>query len=404
MDYGFTFRDISNNDALSQSVNDMRALLHRNRNNAPCMGTLYGTQNISKYSFEVGFHDVGNVPAVKLTFIDVPGEKFRTGNTEYQQILDEIKQCQILIVAVDVPALKASVRLAETERRFAMSDALNCTDSLVDAVQNLGTDADICGNNPSRLVIFVPVKCEWLLHSRDKQNEMNKLSAEIQDVYNDAICNISQIDKAKAIILPVETIGGFEYIRHSDLANMKIICFSSQSEQRGESRWCRDEREDERECSRCELQSRNIILPNGDYYGLKDGDDLMNVTDFGEPPFCYKPNEPIPYAWFQKKGEYKPCNCERIFFEVLKLTVQDCVSEGDYEINDFIEKWCSSRWRIRRLWDRFEARWIRHIRNAAQLQAMCQAVRRLKEEGKLVGDEDTICNRLDNLGSQLRLR
>ena len=347
-EYGFTLRDIPKKerigDNLFDSVRGMKALLDANDGNFTKMSSLKGTQDVEEYEFRMGYTTFPNIPDSTLTFIDVPGEYYNLVSNDYDEVCKLAKDCQILLVAVDTPAIMlAKERPAEQ----AWTDALICKDGVKDVVLNLGINCKANGNEPLRMLVFVPIKCErWLHDSEKKAENLNLIKEQVLKIYKEPIESMLKFGNSKVMMLPLETIGGLEFDYHTTPEKMKILVYDTNTEfeandfgKKYEDKMSIGDDDAEKYISRCELDSDDadvvILARTGRAYQLKEGDRLMDVAKMPVYPFCYENSEhPIPYAWFKPVGEYKPSNCELLFYEIVKFLVQQVAADSGRNINE----------------------------------------------------------------------
>lgn len=409
--YGFTLRDKTQEeneqDTLIESVNGMKNLLG-SKAGFTRMGTLRGSQGMFNYTFELGYSNYSKVSPTDLTFIDVAGESFKSKSSDYGKVCEIAKDCQILIVAVDTPALL----LAKKKNDYGWDNEINCTDSLIDAVQNLGINCkkDDLGINPIKMVIFVPIKCErWLHDSENSAEYMKQIVSQIELVYSEsiAVCK-SKESRTKVMIMPVETIGGLEFDHHTSPDKMKILKYDintkfQYNDVRVEDSAVFDtDNNDECYFTRCEMDEDDkdvvILAKTGMDYRLKGGDTLIDVVSLPYYPFCYRKDRPIPYAWFKSVGEYAPKNCELLFFEIVQFMVQQIADDFGVNINELLNS---------KVGGGLFGKIIEFLLGKSffddtrQLQAMCQAVLKMKKENKLGTNVNVIHNNLDNEMSDL---
>lgn len=407
--YGFTLRDRSEQeegqDTLLDSVLGMKNLLGA-RQGSTRMGTLIGSQGMSDYTFELGYSSYPNVSPSDLTFIDVAGESFKSKSSDYGRVCERAKECQILIVAVDTPALL----LAQRRGDYGWDNEINCTDSLIDAVQNLGINCkkDADGKNPIKMVIFVPIKCERWLHSENSAEYMSQIARQIELVYSESIAVCRNRDsRTKVMIMPVETIGGLEFDHHTSPDKMRVLQYDINTKfQHNDARFedyaaIGNAAEGEHCLTRCEMEDDGdvvLLAKTGMDYQLREGDTLIDPVNIPYYPYCYRKDRPIPYAWFRSVGEYAPKNCELLFFEIVKFVVQQVADEYRININNLLNNPVGEAW-----WERFIKFFAgkTFFDDKHQLKAMCQAVLRMKEENKLGTNAMVIHNSVDNEASDL---
>lgn len=411
--YGFTLRDRTNEkggqDSLLDSVNGMKNLLEYG-NKCPRMGALTGTRGVFHYTLELGYSLYKDINPTTLTFIDVAGEYFNQSHEQFNSICDLAKECQILIVAVDTPALL----LAKAKGDYGWDNEINCTDSLIDAVSNLGINCkeESDDEDPLKMVIFVPIKSERWLHDKKSDEYIQFIKNQIEMVYEDSlvICR-NEESRTKVMIMPLETIGGLEFDHHTPENRMRILKYAENTNFSSleNNKWWEDyaiiseKDENEHYVSRCELDGDDdsvvTLAKTGRDYQLKEGDELIKVEELYVYPYCYRKNRPIPFAWFRPIGPYSPKYCEQLFFEIVKFMVQQIADKANENINDLINTDINKNFLIR-FFEFFKKGLFDDLR---QLQAMCIALKKLKKEKKLNNCLD-IHNNIDYEGSELEIK
>ena len=197
----------------------------------PKMTNLIGTKVSFTYAFDVTtkLNNLLSDQKITINFHDIPGEY--CSNAKFSMVEDEIRKAQLLIVAVDVPSLM----YAKETGKQSLNTVMNCPNEVYDAVQLLGIDC--CSHiedenrrnqelaNLLRMVIFVPIKCEYWLQNGQRE-EINK---EIRRVYANTIDRCEKYDNVQALILPVETIGSCVFDHHSEDDNSLILKYASPS-------------------------------------------------------------------------------------------------------------------------------------------------------------------------------
>ena len=411
--YGFALRDKTKEedeqDSLLDSVHGMQNLLS-NESKFLKMGALTGTRGVFHYTFELGYSSYNKLAPTTLTFIDVAGEFFNQKHEQFSTVCELVKDCQILVVAVDTPALL----LAKAKGDYGWDNEINCTDALIDAVQNLGVNCKEENESkfPLRMVIFVPIKSERWMHDEKSEEYIQLIKKQIETVYGDSItiCK-NEGSRTKVMVMPLETIGGLEFDHHTPTERMRILKFAEtfKPDENGtlHEDWAilSEKDECERYASRCELDGDDdgivTLAQTGRDYQLKDGDELINVEAVPNYPYCYRKNRPIPFAWYKSIGPYAPKNCEQLFFEVVKFMVQQMADEGGKNVNKLITENIDNSFWTWLLEDLLKRKGF--FDDKRQLQAMCIAIMRIKEENKL-NKCLVIHNGIDYEGSELEIR
>lgn len=307
---------------LRDLICDMQDLVNPNVAglNVPRMGALKGTDHIFTYRFKVESKSSNNTE-LNVHFTDVPGEYCVNTHLGYDQYVKEVRKSQILVVAVDVP----SMMYAKLHHKAKLNVGMNLPDEVNEAAQRLGQDFN--DSNLFRMVIFVPIKCEYWIH----HNLMNDVYAEIKNVYDDAIATIKNYANMRSFILPVETIGGCEFDHHSEYED-SFLLLSNRSEIGGLKE---EDIIEKKSAFRCEkIGTNRCRLKNGEIYELDSKDDLILTTKIPfHPYFLEEVGVQIPYTWYIRKDNigYKPKDCEQLLLHVLKFAIE---AQGWYNMQD----------------------------------------------------------------------
>ncbi len=142
---------------------------------------------------------------MNLNFTDVPGEWFY--KPEYNaDIIKRISQSHVLIIAIDTPHM---MEQPDKDGIGRYHDVFNrpafITERIKEAFQ---------GNKEPRLVLFVPVKCEFYRPSPDHpKNRMSDVALTVQKAYEPLLDWLKQNGLYTVAIAPCFTFGGLEYLR-----------------------------------------------------------------------------------------------------------------------------------------------------------------------------------------------
>lgn len=334
--YDETQHEVIDKKRLDNQASEMIDMLKEKDGGCANMTGLLGTQGVTEYSFEIDTKPMNldkmykGLPKIKLTVMDIPGENFQADNNKiaYSKITEkDARQCQVLIVAVDVPSMMYASAMGKDDYK----QKINCNDAVLDLISNLGNNI---GEKSPRLLIFVPIKCEYWAKGIDGHT-MDEVYEEVEKVYMTQIELFKRLSRSKILIMPLETIGGLVFDHHSPKNKMKILLYSNQKEVIGSDKY----ELDGYMSSRCEKDYDDIvILPNGSYYELEEGDKMMDVPQ--KTPYAYSPERPIPYTWYKAYGDigYSPKNCDQLFLHLLKFSVQCAALNSNYAIKDLITK------------------------------------------------------------------
>lgn len=176
--------DLTTSSRLSDCLKELQSQV-----NKPETGKLQSTVERYEYRFSVGLR--GKPFIYDLIFNDFPGE-YMNGNIEKtQEVIQFIRDNDIIIIAVDMPAmLEDDGRWHET-----INHCMRINDFFKHGVIN----------NHKRHVIFVPIKCEKYLQDQQQQ----RILESIKKGYSGLINQLSYAKDHIAIsIVPVQTLGG----------------------------------------------------------------------------------------------------------------------------------------------------------------------------------------------------
>lgn len=313
---------------LPSNVAGMQELLRSPENGTdyvPKMPNLFGTSFPFTYTFNIKAHINSFISSkyITINFHDIPGECY--SSKKFTLVEDEIRKAQLLIVAVDVPSLMYAKEMGKK----SLNKVMNCPNEVYDAIQLLGIDccADIKNEakrnkesqNLLRMVIFVPIKCEYWL----RNNKRADIDNEIREVYNAAIERCKQLDNIQVQILPVETIGSCLFDHYSEERNSLLLSYAAPSTN---SQYISEDNINGKRVVRCEKVRKNQVrLKNGVIYNLYPDDQLMEARERKVHPYCYEGGKKlIPYTWFKPiRSSYSPKYCDVLFCQVLKFSIMD---------------------------------------------------------------------------------
>lgn len=404
-DYNLLLQDKTDYADSKTTLNDsklgMENLLKKDWSSEPKMGNLTGSQQISEYRFQLTITSVQGVDPLTVNFIDIPGEDFKQTHPAYNLVSDLVKDCQILMVAVDTPSLLYTDNMQDAY----YDETLNCLEGLKDMVSLWGMNR---GKEALRLLVFVPIKCEYWV----QKNRMDKVYQLIEKVYQDQIAIAEKFPKVKIMTMPVETIGGLLFDHHTESDRMKILVYDSDKNVDFKDK--EDYRDffgdGNRDSTRCEMKSPNIVTlgKTGLPYCLTGKDRLLDVREIPVHPYCFREGYPIPYAWFKPVGEYKPDNCDQLLLEIMKFMVQDAAAIANQKVSTLISASNSESlslfgflWKIIRLILKTIGI-LGSFSQENQLVAMCRAISKMKEDKRFLEKYKVIFNRLDPDGSDFK--
>lgn len=370
------------------------------------MGALFGTSEFATYHFTVKnkYAECGLEP-VLIDFFDIPGEVFTdVGEEDYNLVMGKLETAQIILIAVDTPALM----YAKRKGKAGINRVINCTDGVLNAIQSLGNQL---GRDILRLVVFVPVKCEaWV-----KRKKMDDVYEQIKVVYEDHISQLQQFANMKSMIMPIETIGGLVFDSFTEEDKAKLLMYGEHNPVKVYEDKLTDAITDykERKLVRCEQEfpnSKVVILKDGSPYTLQDDDKVYKTLDlFNVYPYAYEEGKMIPYMWYKKVGKYAPKNCDQLLIQLLMFTIQASCYEAKQPIKDTMEtdftKVDASSisllflpWGIIRIIiERFKAAFkkMNSFNNVKQFGSLVNAIKEMKQDNCIKEDYQVIVDNID---------
>lgn len=402
----------------NDSIASMMELCNNTDNTNPRMTALYGTQDLKEYRFGLSYLDFPDKGATQIVVYDVPGEYYQTadGRTKLQEYA---QQCQILIVAIDTPAL---IWLSG-RRDQNYENLICCIDALRLMVNNLGTAID--QNRPDdnkclKSLIFAPIKCESNIRSNEVKFK-STITRDIKNYYDNILTNTRVTNgRFKVSIIPMETIGGIQFDHYSEEEKMKLLYYNPNRDindaklyEETDNDPANDGAFTNQKITRCEVFGNGVrIARTGSFYTLQDGDTLKNPIEKNRYPYVYYASDTIkktiPYIWYKptENGQYEPKNCNKVLFEIIKLTIQQVAADFikkryKNNINDIFNMQQNG---FARLWNLLVTMlgFNPPIANSVQLQELCKALRLMEQNGEF-DYAITLQNRIDQDGSPLKI-
>jgi len=181
-----------------ESINLLQARLEQLRalvDDFEATGGLEGDENPQAFKFDLG--KKAAKPSLKLIFQDFPGGYL---NQNPQFIKQAMTDCIAVIIAIDAPALM--------EERSRWNEMINKPKQITSFFQQ--TYVDLI---ETRLVIFVPVRCEKYLQN---ETDAHKLLHKIKDQYKELLDLFSSENlrsKVACVVTPVQTVGTVVFSR-----------------------------------------------------------------------------------------------------------------------------------------------------------------------------------------------
>ena len=132
----------------------------------------------------------GTSRSMYIDFRDIPGEYCEPTSTQFTQIEDYVRTCDVYVIVIDTPYLMSN--------NIAVREAA----CLSDGIHRLLTNVDL-NSNELKQVIFVPIKCEYWM----KNDKINEVNDKIRKVYSASIKHLQASKKTEMSIIPIQTAG-----------------------------------------------------------------------------------------------------------------------------------------------------------------------------------------------------
>lgn len=227
---------------------------------------------------------------VNIDFIDIPGSMIKNGYHFFPQIRSLTQECSSILVFVDTPFLM--------ECNAQISDSVN----VVHEISEILTSIECNTIESSKLVLFVPVKCEKWIH----EGRAGEVIAKIKQSYRNIINCLTSNKCISVGILLIQSIGSIEFV---EMLDSNIILGEGLQIKYGSK-----------------LFDNLYRMPDGRMARLKPGEEMCpdetRLLECG----MYKP-----IAWFKAESDTNKYithrNCNRIFFHILKFYADKLASQ-----------------------------------------------------------------------------
>ena len=155
------------------------------------------TSSICRYKLSLSVP--GSADDMTISFIDVNGEFYNGEDIQASQIKEEIKDCDVIVIAVDTTFLMGEF----DDNDIYVDDIVNCKYNCVDDIQSFLIQINFKDIITKKLVAFVPVKCEkWA-----KEGKLNLVVERTKEVYSTPIATLRANDNIQIEFIPVQTMG-----------------------------------------------------------------------------------------------------------------------------------------------------------------------------------------------------
>lgn len=252
-----------------------------------------GRTNI-KWDYKLELSLTGSNDCMTITFTDVNGEYFEGGNMQQDSIIELIQDYDVFIVAVDTPFLMG----ARDDDNELVDPIVNRKYNCIDSIHTFLTQIDDNKGTNAKLVIFVPIKCEYWA----KKGELDSVATAITEDYETSLKALEKFKSIQIEILPIQTVGSAVFAEHLEAHifewTKRHLLFFSKS-----------------------IRSRCGVLPDGK---IRLNDGTLKEASSGK---IYEDMEAVlipgsdivrPNSWFKiESTEYRPFNCEQLAYHIL---------------------------------------------------------------------------------------
>lgn len=233
----------------------------------------------------------GRSGKLTMRFYDVPGEAMKKTHLLNAEVKQKISEADIFIIAVDTPFLMQEKR------------AINLCCNRIDDVKDLLSDMTQSGELDSKLVLFVPIKCEyWALN-----NQIYEVTEKVKSEYAVLLDDLKTRNSLGIMIMPIQTAGGIVF-DHTKEA-MKVVKTNDPNAAVNYGSL---------------LSDKILRLRNGDLCPVKSGYEVVKYNNQA----VYHSPIPIPFVWYKVidngKG-YAPEHCEQPALHILKFLIYKTV-------------------------------------------------------------------------------
>lgn len=278
---------------LSEKIENMKIML-REKNGKVIMVDEGSTNSLRTYSIKLRLPNSGH--SMTLRFTDVNGEFYEegkrdeNGNLFIPEIEQLINECQVFVIAIDTPFLMESANGGNP----LCTNGINMSYNRVGTIQNFLTCIDDHNGHDAKMVIFVPIKCEWWM----KHGRAEDVVARVEKVYSTPIATLSSYSHMEIGIIPIQTIGSMVY----DGQLPAMLWHGTPCSPLSDDTVRFGEGVEKSGIQTADLQiDPNAIIPPGNR--------------------MLRPN-----TWFRvTDSDYEPHNCEQLAFHILQFVMKDYI-------------------------------------------------------------------------------
>lgn len=156
-----------------------------------------GTEDMRKFLF----HIKGRRAVMPVSFYDFPGGWMLPNSPNNNKIIDITVNSAVIIVAINTPYLM------EMDGRYA---AQGCSVEGIERIIDEALRRDI---DKDRLILFVPIKCEKWMDTKEERNNMSRVIREAFAKTLSLVSNSNFAGKLAMALLPVQTVGNAKFKR-----------------------------------------------------------------------------------------------------------------------------------------------------------------------------------------------
>lgn len=285
--------------SISSKLAEVKDMLRRNVGKTIIVDS--GKTNI-KWDYKLELSLAGSDDSMTITFTDVNGEYFEGGNMQQDAIIGLVKEYDVFVVAVDTPFL---MELRNNDNDLVDS-VINNKYNCIDSIHTFLTQIDDNKGENAKLVIFVPIKCEYWA----KRGQLDAVSAAVLEDYATSIKALEKYKSIQIEVLPIQTVGSAVFVEHLEAYTFdwtkRILLFFSKNKH-----------------SKCGLlPDGKVRLSDGTLKDASCGklqEDMAAVLIPGSD--IMRPN-----TWFKVEStDYKPYNCEQLAYHILEFMLAKVV-------------------------------------------------------------------------------
>lgn len=285
--------------SITSKLSEVKEMLQQNVGKTVIVNS--GKTNI-KWDYILKLSIADSSDSMTITFTDVNGEFFEGGNMHQDTIIELVKEYDVFVVAIDTPFLME----ARNDKNELVDHIINNKYNCIDSIHTFLTHIDDENGNNAKLVIFVPIKCEYWA----KKNDLDSVSKAVQEDYETSMKALKKYKSIQIEVLPVQTVGSAVFIEHLDAYifewTKKQFFFFNKN-----------------------MKSRCGILPNG-RIRLNDGSikecSSGKIQEDIEAVLIPGSDITRPNSWFKiESAEYRPHNCEQLAYHILEYMLAKVV-------------------------------------------------------------------------------